>query len=366
MQEEKKRILQMIQDGELSADAALALLEELEKAEQVSTQKEELLMQELLRVDEKEDSYEKFNASFQKKLQSSTEKILDFIDGAIKKLKEADLDFNFGHFIEMSHIFHHSEAYLNEINIEIANGKATLIPWDQQELRVECKAKVYRVKDQDEARKNFLRHVLCEVDRESFHFSSSQKTLKVEADIYVPQAHYENISVKTFNGPICGADLKVDNIKAKTANGSISFNRLLGKTAEFETANGGIHIEHASLEKLEAETLNGTIAADGLLNKVDVQSFSGDILCDLPTAQGEYIHAKTVTGKIYVNIVPGTAVYGQLKSNIGGLSANLPGIQVVEEKNEVVQKVLSFKTGHTAEQVLHIFADTKTGAISVN
>ncbi|RFU63903.1 DUF4097 family beta strand repeat-containing protein [Peribacillus glennii] len=366
MQEEKKRILQLVQDGQLSADEALGLLEELEKAEQASAKKEETLLNELVPINGKEESYEKSDASFQKKIQSSKEKLIDFIDSAIKKMKEADLDFNFGSMIEMSHIFHQSEVLLKEINIEIANGKASLIPWDQHELRVECKAKVYRVKDQEEARKNFLRDVMFQVHGESFRFASRQKTLKVEADIYIPKAYYDRITVRMFNGSINGTDLQGEKIKAKTANGPINFMRLSGKTAELETANGGITIEHASLEKLEAETLNGSIVAEGILNKVDAQSFTGDILCDLPTGRGEYIHARTVTGKIYVNLEPGTAVNGQLKSNIGSLSANLPGIEVVEEKNEVVQKVLTFKTGHSPESVLHIFADTKTGAISIN
>lgn len=366
MQEEKKRILQLVQDGKLSADEALALLEDLEKAEKESVEKEETLIHELVPVSGEEGSYEKSDASFQRKVHSSKEKIIDFIDNAIKKMKESDLDFNFGPSIEVSHIFQQNDIVLKEINIEIANGKATLIPWDQQELRVECKARIYRVRDQKEAKQSFLRDVLFAVNEQNFRFASKMKWMKIEVDVYVPKAYYDQINVKMFNGPINGSDLQAEKVRARTANGTISFNRLSGKKAELETGNGGITVEHASLETMEAETLNGAIVADGILNKVDAQSFSGDISCDLLGRQGEYIHAKTVTGKVYVNLEPGTAVSGELRSSIGSLSVNLPGIAIVEEKNEVVQKVLSFKTVHSSKPALHVFADTKTGAITIN
>ncbi|MDQ0220011.1 DUF4097 family beta strand repeat-containing protein [Peribacillus cavernae] len=366
MQEEKKRILQLVQEGQLSADAAFALLLELEKAEEESVQKEKDLVHELVPVTNQEESYEKTHASFQEKIHFSKEKIMDFIDNTIKKMKETDLDFNFGTSEEISHIFQQNEAFFKEINIEIANGKANIIPWDQQDLRVECRARIYRIKDRGEAKETFLRDVLFSINEDSFLFAAKQKWMKVEADIYVPKKQYDRIFVRMFNGPISGKDLQFEKIKAKTANGTIQLQRISGEKAEFETANGGITVEQARLDKIEAETLNGAIVADGFFNKIDAQSFTGDISCDLQGQTGDYIHAKTITGKVYMSLESETAVNGELKSNIGSLQVNLPGIEIVEEKKEVIQKVLLFKTVHFAAPVLHIFADTKTGTISIN
>ena len=47
MQEEKKKILQSVQDGKMTAEEAFAILEELEKAEQESEKKEQILKNEL-------------------------------------------------------------------------------------------------------------------------------------------------------------------------------------------------------------------------------------------------------------------------------------------------------------------------------
>ena len=47
MQEEKKKILQSVQDGKMTAEEALAILEELEKAKQESEKKEQILKSEL-------------------------------------------------------------------------------------------------------------------------------------------------------------------------------------------------------------------------------------------------------------------------------------------------------------------------------
>jgi len=50
MQEERKKILEMIQDGKLSAEEAMGLLEELDKASQESEAKEQKLQNELSTV----------------------------------------------------------------------------------------------------------------------------------------------------------------------------------------------------------------------------------------------------------------------------------------------------------------------------
>lgn len=47
MKEERKRILKMVEDGKLSVEEALTLLEKLEKAEDTAEQKQEEIIKEL-------------------------------------------------------------------------------------------------------------------------------------------------------------------------------------------------------------------------------------------------------------------------------------------------------------------------------
>ncbi|MFJ7752915.1 DUF4097 family beta strand repeat-containing protein [Peribacillus muralis] len=366
MQEERKKILEMIQDGKLSADEAMGLLEELEKASQESEAKEQKLQNELSTVVVEKKSEGSTHDSFKKNIQSSKEKIFDFVESAFKKIKETDLDFNFGKSVEVSHIFQHDYDFLNEVDVDIANGKIKIAAWDQQDVRVECQARIYRVEDIEEARKNFLDEVDFSIKDGKIIFKVREKAVKVDTIMYIPRREYEKIQVRLFNGAITTESLKSENLKAKTANGSIHIMHGNGDYCELETGNGTITISDTNFNDLEAETLNGAIRADGYFKKLDVQTFNGEIVCNNSGLDCDSIHAKSITGKVQLNLPAGKAIEGELKSNLGSFNVTLEGMTIVEEKSDVVQKVLKFKTVKEEVPSLHVFAETKTAAITIS
>ncbi|AGK55626.1 DUF4097 family beta strand repeat-containing protein [Bacillus sp. 1NLA3E] len=364
MQEERKRVLKLVEEGKLSAEEALSLLNDLDKSQQKMEKKQEELVNELSTV-VKFDEEKKEEDSTQFKYQSLKDKIVDFVDSAFKKIKDFDLDFNFGQATEISHIFQHGDVQLRNIDIDVANGSVVLKPWDQSDVRIECKAKVYRASSQDEARASFLKDIQFNVELGTLRFAAQPKWMKVDAILYIPQEDYENVRVRLFNGPVQCENLNVKSLKMKTANGRIAAVGLNGGKLEAETANGKIKIQNSVITELEAETLNGAIQLEGDYSRVEMQSFNGNINCKLTGANSELIDVKTVTGSIELLIPEGIPVVGELKSNLGSFSVELDGIQIIEEKTEMVQKSLHFKPILTDKQPLNIDADTKTGSISV-
>ncbi|MGW6380526.1 DUF4097 family beta strand repeat-containing protein [Peribacillus butanolivorans] len=366
MQEERKKILEMIQDGKLTAVEAMSLLEDLEKASQESEAKEQKLQNELSTVVVDKKSEDNTQDTFKKNIQSSKEKIIDFVESAFKKIKETDLDFNFGKSVDVSHIFQHDYKVLNGVDIDIANGKIKIATWDHKDVRVECQAKVYRVEDIEEARKNFLEDVHFSIEEGKMRFKVFEKSIKVDAVLYIPRKEYEDIQVRLFNGAITAESLESNKLKAKTANGAIHILQGNGESCELETGNGTITISDTNYNDLEAETLNGAINADGYFKKIDVQTFNGEIVCKNSELDCDSIHAKSITGKVQLILPPGKAIEGELKSNLGGFNVSLEGMTIIEEKSDVVQKVLKFKTAKEEVPVLHVFAETKTAAITVS
>ena len=239
------------------------------------------------------------------------------------------------------------------------------IPWDQNDIRVECEAQVYKGETQEEARQNFLQEMLFEVRGDRLYFTTGQKWIKLKAKVYIPQVDYDQIDVRIFNGAVEGKDLSVKKYKIKTANGKISMDQVKGEEVEVETANGAIHFTGSEVGKLEAETLNGAIHVDGDFNKLEVQSFNGDIVANLKGSSCEWLDATATTGAIALSIPDLYSVNGELKSNLGNFTVDLDGIQIVEEKSELIQKNLSFKSIQESTHSLRLFANTKTGSITV-
>jgi DUF4097 and DUF4098 domain-containing protein YvlB len=169
-----------------------------------------------------------------------------------------------------------------------------------------------------------------------------------------------------FNGAISGAELNVSDIRVKTANGKIILDRLNGKRAEVETANGQIKLTGSLFDDLEAETINGAINIDGDFRKIETQTFNGNISYNLHGDRSELIIAKATTGSIDLFVPEGVPVNGELKTNLGGFNVKLEGIQILEEKTEMIQKLLRFQSVQHPEKSLKVVADTKTGSITIH
>lgn len=363
MLDERKRILKMVEEGKLTVDEALLLLGELEKTGKTVEEKKEEIFQELSSNVKFEEA--KKEDPINQTIHSVKDKIIDFVDTVYKKVKDVDLDFNFGQSVEIAHIFQQSDVYLKDVDIDIANGSVKIVPWEQKDVRIECHAKVYRVDTPDEARMSFLKDVTFSISGQKLRFVTQQKWMKIEAVIHIPQTDYDQIKIRMFNGSIESQQLKVESYKAKTANGKIILSDVKSKYAEAETSNGQIKVQKGMIDQLEAETLNGAITVDGDYRKVELQSFNGDVFCALTSDKSEFLEAKAAAGSIEIHVPERLAISGELKTNFGGFHVHLDGIQVVEEKNEVIQKVLRFKSVNEPLGGLRLVADTKTGAIHV-
>lgn len=371
MQEERKKILKMVEEGRLTVEEALFLIEELEKKEKTMEDKKAELITELSTTVKQDESfnssgeYKKEGNFSGQKLHSTVDKIMDFVDSAFKKIKDFDLDLNFGQSIDITHIFQQSVTNLTQIDIDLANGSVEVIPWDQDDVRVECAAKVYRVENQEEARKKLLAEVLFSIEGQKLIFSNQQKWMKVDVTLYIPRVDYDKVRVRLFNGAISGANLKATDLKAKTANGKINFENLVAKKVETETANGAIQVIESHIYELEAETINGSIRTEGSFQRADLQSFSGSISCTLKNQACENIEVSSGTGAVELNVPVGTPVRGEFKSNLGNFKLELEGVDIIEDKSEMVQKYLRFATREESSNPVRIFAESKTGSISL-
>lgn len=360
MADEKKRILKLVESGKLSVDEAIALMEMVDKEE---NKKE----QDIWHVDFEESKFQekKKETASSFNFQTAKGKIFDFVDSTIKKVKEVDLDLNFGHYEEVFHIFQYTDIIPETIDIDIPNGDVELIPWENQEIRIECKAKVYRVDSLEDAKRVFLKEVDVAADKEKLEVKVHHKWMKLQTTIYVPTEEYKVTKIRLFNGPIKSNNLHSGQIYAKTANGKIHLTAIQAKKLEVDAANGSIDVEKTSATAMDAETINGAIHVDGYFERVDLQSFNGDIVCTNHSEDCEYIELKGTTGNMDVNIIEELAVNGNLKTNFGGFNVELEGIQIIEEKKDVLQKTLQFQSIQSMEKRTSIDANTKTGTIKI-
>lgn len=357
MQEEKKRILKLVEEGKLTASEAITLMEKLEEGP-----KEEKTAS--LSADIKKSSSSEEKKSSQK-FNSLGEKLFDLMDTAVKKVKEVDLDLNFGQSYDVKHIFQFKETDFNNLDINLANGSLNILPWSENDVRIECQAKVYRVDNQEEAKTAFHTHFECGVEGEKLFIRTEKKIMKTNITLQIPHKEYEKVRIKLFNGPVRGEHLKVNELNAKTTNGVVSFTSLQADKAGVETANGQIKLVDYTCGSIDAETINGMIELRGSSQSLDLQSFNGNITAKITEPTIKSVYAKTTTGSVEFTIPQGVEVKAELRSNLGALSADLDEVVMIREKSDTLQKEMYFKANQGQENKLTLFTETKTGSIKL-
>lgn len=354
---EKERILKLVEDGVLSAKEAITLLEKLEEGQSISLEKS---TDDHTFHEEKDGAESKGNGT-----ENLGAKLFGWLDTAVKKVKDVDLDLNFGQSVDVEHIFQFKDASLSHLDIQLANGSLNVMPWDDRDIRAECHAKIYRAEDGEQARQQFLNQLDCGLEGDKFFIRTEKKTMKVNVTLYVPRIQYDKIKVKLFNGPIRGEKLKTKELAAKTTNGVVSFASLQAEKVGIETANGQIKLADHECGMIEVETINGLIDLRGKSESIDAQSFNGNIAVQLSDEKCRSIYAKTTTGSVDVQIPRACAVTAELKSNLGSISHDLLDAEMIKEKNETLQKEKMIKANQQAAHSISIFAETKTGSIQV-
>lgn len=374
MNEERKMILKMIEDGKITAEEGVQLLNALkddikdEKMDDTAKAQQQIMEERSLSKDvdwEQGSQYRQQHT--ERKSPSIAARFSEFIEEAIQKIKEFDLDFNFGSSVEIDHIFQHQDDRIEKVDISVENGSITFRPWDEKDVRIESRVKVYKVRDEDEARHTFLDVVNFYVHDGKLKFNSPRKSMKVNVVVYVPKVNLEKVKLYTFNGKVSGDVVETsDSFEAKTVNGRIEFEEIVTRDADIETVNGTIAINKLNSEDCDTKTVNGTIHVGVTRGKFDGETLNGTINYKLLQPADARAYIKTTTGSVVVNVPENVKVEGELKTTVGGMNCNLHEMSVIEEKKDFASKQMSFLANKNGEYSFYVEAEATTGSVTIN
>ncbi|WP_066156951.1 DUF4097 family beta strand repeat-containing protein [Halalkalibacter krulwichiae] len=363
--EERKMILKMIEDGKITAEEGLKLLEAIDKPESEQAKAEPRNKSEVTTKVKWEDG-DKYRERARQAASSTTNVFTNFIETAIQKIKDVDLDFNFGPHVVVDHIFQHRDMKPTALDVSLENGSITFKPWDEEDIRIECEAKVYRVRDTEEARRVFLQETAFRVDERKMLFHTKTKSIKVQTTIYVPRVQFSHIKLYTFNGQIHGEHIHVDTLDVNAVNGALTFADVTAKKAMAETVHGAIDFKQIEIEVFDGKTLNGAITLTGKIQDVDVETINGSITYNIDDlTESGYADLKATTGSIHLFVPKTTRIEGKLKTNVGGFTVDLEDYEVLEEKKEFAQKSMNFLGNQVSSPRLKLSATANTGSVLV-
>ncbi|WP_444684872.1 DUF4097 family beta strand repeat-containing protein [Alkalicoccus luteus] len=368
MQEERKMILKMIEDGKISAEEGMRLLETINEREKQAEPEPEQTSFEDDSAHSDRNSQESGEWSYRRaeeKMTSFANKFSGFVDDAVHRLKEFDLDFNFGTAEKIDHVFQQRDVYVKEADIHVENGAVEIRPSDEKKVRIECDVQVFRVKDAETARREFLREAQFSISNGRLRFDVRKKSMKVNTVVYLPTGDLEKLKIYAFNGRINAGSLPVHKLDIRGVNSKIAVERIDAKEARIETTNGSITVRQFNAMDGELKSMNGTVTVDAGRGDFHLESVNGTLHFRLSEASQSKAYLKTVMGSVYVAVPDGVKVEADVKTTVGGLHCQLPNMSVIEEKKDYAQKRQTFLANKEGDGHFYIEAESTTGSIHV-
>lgn len=384
MKEERQRILKLVENGTISAQEAISLLEMLEKAPEAKAKIEDTQSvtekKEPIQEQEKEDEYAFSDDDFSKK---STEdefiddlkkdfakfssRFADFIGSTVSKVKDIDFSTMSPMGKKVSWKQQLDNTGFANISVDMPNGQLTIRDSADGSAHLEIEATPMlqfgssREVSEDEMKKEFN----ATIDAGTLRIHNLAKLTKTDVILYIPKGQYNKVRANLFNGGFSMHSLSVDQLRVETKNGNISLSDVIFDSAEVESANGSIDIRDFSGRDLEAETINGRVYIDGAIRSIEAKSVNGNIALTTKSQQSERIKAHTTAGTIEIYIPKELGIVGEISSALGKMDVELADVEFVHESSQVFNKSMRFRKEVADAQKLTIDGETKTGSVII-
>ena len=371
MQEERKRILDMVENGTITAQEALALLEELGKQSTPATpQVNEELKQEQTTNGQSKSQNKQQNADFIEDLKRDFtvmgERFMHFMQGTVDKMKDFDFEMPFGEPVIFEEKLVKENIDFDDISINIANGKIEIHSSDEPYTHATVKVKSFKNSSEEEAKARFANEFIFTTEGNKLRVYSDMKTVSVQVALYVPKKAYNHITARLFNGEFLAKNLEVNSFKVKTTNGKVELDELTFHRADIETVNGSVQVQRVIGDSIEVETVNGRIYVDGKLKEVEGSSVSGHVILTTKDKDARKIEGTAVAGTVELYVPKDVSLKGKATTQFGRIDVQLSDVTHLNQTEQLLNKKVGFtKIVDSEAEPLRVYGDAKTGAVLV-
>ncbi len=396
MQEQRKRILQLVENGTLTADEAIVLLEKLSAKNESTPQtvqpvtpltekEDEPFKAEPFEEAKKEESkktgfedifgksfndkefnqkVEDFMGDIKKDLSQFSTRMTGIVGAALSKLKDLDIETPFGEKVDFAKTYAYPATEVRSIELDIANGKIDVIKATDELVTVQVNGKT-QLKGTEEETIAQITEELVTKNEDKIHLKSENKFAQIKVQIAIPEKHYDVFIARLLTGAISIENLDAKLIKARTYNGTIRLEQSTFDHAELQTSNGAVEARKIKGDDLEIETANGRIYVDGELKEVDAESMNGTVAITTTSTEAHKLKARALAGSVEIYVPKTVALEGQIYSNFGKADVGLSDAKLYEEEEQFLLKSVRFTKELEGAKLLKVTGESRTGTVLV-
>lgn len=409
MDAERKRIMKLVEDGVISAEEAITLLEALNKkgadqAQSQATSQEqsnvvplppkheesqsssqhqqqthsqqhqqqskttgfEDLFGKDFNTKEMNKKLDEFMNEIKEDLSEFSSRMMGILNTTYKKLKDLDLDFPISpNRVEFEKQYSFNGNEIRGIQVEIPNGRVEAVRSETNELKVVAKVKTMMIDNDEEKTKTQFEQEFVKLDDGKLELKCSSKMTQVNIILMIPEKQYDIVLFKLLNGGVSIDNLKSKLVKIRTYNGAIKYDGGEFKNADVQSGNGAIEIVRVKGEDLEVQTVNGRIYVDGDLEEVEAESANGAVIVTTHHKNARKIKAHTVAGAVELYVPKTVSINGVASTNFGRVDVGLADVIARTEEEQFLMKTVHFDKIIENAPILKLIGESRTGSIIV-
>ncbi|MEK3764738.1 DUF4097 family beta strand repeat-containing protein [Solibacillus sp. FSL K6-4121] len=394
MQEERKRILQLVENGTISAEEAIVLFEKLSSQKESTPtpvvptfekQKEEPHKADPIFEEQKqkrkttgfEDIFGKsfndkeftkkmdeFMGDIKQDLSQFSTRMTGMVGAALSKFKDLDIETPFGEKVEFTKTFAYPISDIKSIELEVANGKVDVVRATDELVTVNIFGKTPQKGTQEETISQVTEN-LSTLTNDKLFIQSANKFTQLNVQLAIPEKHYDVFIARLLTGSISIEQMDAKLIKARTYNGIVRLENVTFDHAELQASNGTVEARHVKGDDLEVETANGRIYIDGELKEVEAESVNGHVVITTTSSEARKIKARALAGSVEIYVPKTVALEGQIFTNFGKADVGLSDVKLSEEEEQFLSKSLRFTKELEGAKLLKLVGESRTGTVLV-
>jgi len=338
--------------------------EETEEGQETNFDKDKFkadLSQAFDQISESIKEFGKQAQPYSKEIGKSVKDIFTSLTDAVKNnvdLKEVNIKVPSLAKREFATTFRFPAEDLTIIDVENLNGGIKILPFPNDEIKVDVTGYVAGAKDEDPV--NYFTQTATIDAKDGKLTINSTKRINVKADytIFLPEnVIYDYLSIKTTNGALSLSSIKAQDVYLKNVNGSINVDQVDLTMLEVKNVNGSIQVEDSSMRDAAVEGVNGTVIFRGKPESLRISTMNGSLRVTLEGDDLKKVIASSVSGSVKLALPKGIGLDLDAETMRGTVKSRLLDTQVVHQ----TERTLSLK--RFAENVAVVSAENKNGSI---
>lgn len=249
----------------------------------------------------------------------------------------------------------------SSISLDITNGNINIVPTDRVQTAKFEVTPFYRKLDN---KRNYFKDIICEVKNGELVIVSDIRAAKVNVELNLNPETIKRMIISGSNGDVTLNRQEVKDLTIDLLNGDVNLEETVTDQAYVRTSRGNISVTQGAYGNVELVSMVGTINTDQFNAKDITVSANGSVNLTLQNTT-ESATINTNMGSVNLSIPQGRALEGRLSTVVGQLNYP-PEVDARFMKHQDFGLKELMLVNDTEEPGLFIEVSTKFGSVTLH